>query len=329
MAIGIGRREFIAALGGVAVSWPFGARAAASRSRIGVLVLSSKEWAAPYITALQDGLQGLGYIEGQNVVIDERYADGDVEQLPALVQELLQLKPDIIVADAPSAVYAMNKVAPSLPIVCPTFSDAMIPSVAANYAHPGGKVTGLSISVEGVVGKLVEFILDAIPGITKIGFLSNPAGASMALFERQVESSAQPRGAQVVVAQAAKSDALAVAFEQLSAANAQAVIVPPNALFQAQRKQIVGAELASRLPVICTDRLWAEAGGLLSYGVNQTDNWRGAALYLDKILKSASPGDLPIEFATKIELVINLKTAKALGLTIPSTVLSRADDVIE
>jgi len=107
------------------------------------------------------------------------------------------------------------------------------------------------------------------------------------------------------------------------------VIVPPNALFQAQRKQIVEAELASRLPVICTDRLWAEVGGLLSYGVNQTDNWRGAAFYLDKILKGASPGDLPIEFATKIELVINLKTAKALGLTIPSTVLSRADDVIE
>ena len=322
------RREFIIVLGGAA-TWPLEVHAARGRPLIGIFVLGSKDGQAAFIAALRGSLRELGYIEGQTLEIAERYANGDVRRLPALAQELLELKPDIIFADVPSAVLAMSKAAPSLPVVCATFSDALVPSVAANYAHPGGKVTGLSISVEGVVGKLVEFILDAIPGVTKIGLLSNPAGASMALFERQVESTARTSGAQVVVAQAADLDALTAAFQQLSAEKAQAVIVPANSLFLAERTRIIATALDIRLPLICTERTWAEAGALLSYGVSQTDTYRRAAVYIDKILKGASPGDLPIEFPTQIELVIYLKTAKALGLTVPPTLLSRADEVIE
>jgi putative ABC transport system substrate-binding protein len=323
------RRDFIRLLGGAA-AWPVAAWAQQARQpMIGVLALTSKAGQVARLAALRDGLRGLGYVEGQNILIGERYADADVKRLPTLAHELFQLKPAVIFADSPSAVLAMNKAAPSMPIVCPTFSDAMVPSVAASYAHPGGSVTGISLSVEGIVGKLVEQALDAIPGINRIGFLSNPTGASIPLFERQVEANARTLGAQVVIARATNSEGLVSAFRQLSTAKVQAVIVPANSLFTGEKNQIIVLASAARLPLICSERAWVEAGGLLSYGVDVIDTYRRAAVYLDKILKGASPGNLPIEFPTKIELAINLQTAKAFGLSIPPTVLARADEVIE
>ena len=322
------RRAFITLLSGAA-AWPLGARAADRYPRIGVLDINPAEYSAHNLAALRDGLRRLGYVEGRTVDIDYRAADGDTPRLTALAQELVQLKPDVVLAGNASPVMAVKRIAPALPIVCPAFGDSFVPSLAASFAHPGGNVTGIASNVEGLIGKLTELTLDVMPDTTRIGFLANPAGASMAHNEQQIRSAAQARGVEVRIEQARKLDDIDGALQQLSAAGVRAVIVPGNGLFNTAQKRIVERALAFRLPLVFPAREGVDAGGLASYGVNISENWRRAAIYIDKILKGAAPGDLPIEFATKIELVFNLKTAKALGLTIPLALLARADDVIE
>ena len=323
------RRDFITLLGGAAVGWPLVARAAQGRPRIAVLALTSKDGLARNFAALRGGLRRLGYIDTQTADIDTRYADGDVSRLPALARELLQSRPDVILADTPSAAAAANNAAPALPIVCPTFSDSVVPSLAASYAHPGGNVTGISNIVEGITGKLVDLVLDAIPVAKRIGLLVNPAGASTAINRQQVVSAAEGRGVETVIAEAGTSDGLRTAFQQLAAAKVQAVIVPGNAFITSVMPLLLQLALAQHLPTIFADRERVDDGGLASYGVNSDENYRRAAVYIDKILKGESPADLPIEFSTKLELVINLMTAKALGLIIPPALLARADEVIE
>ena len=278
---------------------------------------SSAEYDVPNIAALRDGLQRLGYVEGQTVDIDYRYSDGDTKGLTALAQELVQLKPDVVLTDAPSATMAVKGIAPSLPIVSLAFNDTLVPSLAASFAHPGGSVTGIAADVEGLFGKLTELTLDAIPGTTRIGFLSNPAGASTARFEQQIRAAAQARGVEVRTEQVEKLDDFDGAFQRLSGAKVQAIIVPRNGLLNSGQKRLVELAMALRVPLIFATRKGAEAGGLASYGVNQAEDFRRGAIYIDKILKGAAPGDLPIEFSTKLELVINLKTAKALGISVP------------
>ena len=249
--------------------------------------------------------------------------------LPALAQELLLGNPNVMLADAPSAAIAGKSVAPSLPIVCPRFVDNLIPRLAASYAHPGGTVTGLSQTVEGMYGKLVELTLDAVPGATVIGLLVNPTAPEKPISEQQVVSGAQSRGAEAVIAEAGTPDDLSKALHRLSTAKVQAVIVPINGFLASKRALIAEWALSSHIPIISDGRPIIDPGGLVSYGINNDDNFRRAAGYIDKILKGAAPGDLPIEFPTMIELVVNLKTAKALGLAIPPTLLARADEVIE
>jgi putative ABC transport system substrate-binding protein len=328
MAINIGRRKFIVGLGGTVV-WPITARAAGRRPRIGFLDINSAESDTRHVAAFRDALQRLGYIEGQTVDVDYRYADGDTEKLTALAQELVQLKPDVVLASAVSPTRAMKRVAPDLPIVCPAFSDSFVPSLAASLAHPGGSVTGIASDVEGMFGKLTEVTLDAIPGTAKIGFLANPAGGSMKRFEQQVQSAANARGVEVQIEEVRTIDDFEGAFARLSQGGVRAVIVPANGLLNSGQKRIFELSLPLRLPLIFADRSGVEAGGLASYGVNESENFSRAASYVDKILKGAAPGDLPIEFPTRLELVINLKTAKALGLTVPPALVSRADDTIE
>ena len=323
------RREFITLLGGTAFALPRAARAAGGHSRIGVLEIKSAESDAHNLAAFRDGLQRLGYVEGQTVDIDYRYADGDTNGLTALAQELVQLKPDVVMTDSPSPTRAVKRIAPGLPIVCAAFNESYIPSLAVSFAHPGGSVTGIATDVEGLFGKLTELTLDAIPGTTKIGFLANPAGASMVHFEQQVQSAAAARGVEVQIERIEKRDDFDGTFQRLSGGKVQAIIVPPNGLLTAGRKRIVELSLALRLPLIFADRHGVDAGGLASYGVDSSENYSRCAIYIDKILKGAAPGDLPIEFPTKLELVINLRTARALGLTVPPTLLDRADEVIE
>ena len=294
---------------------------AAARPRVAFLGLGAAQEDASLVAAFADGLRRLGYVEGRNVDIDHRYASGDVAQLKPLAQELITLKPDIVVASEPSAA--------TLPIVCLALTDALIPDLIGSYPRPGGNVTGMAQSVEGVTGKLVEVALEIIPGAVRIGFLSNPAGASMRLFAQSVDAAAGSRGIAVLTADATTPGELAPAFDRFSKQGVQAVIVPVNGLFRVQRAQLAQLALAARLPTISAERQYVQGGLLASYGINERENYRRGASYVDRILKGAKAGDLPIEFPTTIELTINLWTAKALGLDLPSTLVTRADEVIE
>ena len=325
------RREFITLLGGAAAAWPVAARAQRTGrlQHIAVLTLRSEQQSAPLLSAFRDGLRDLGYVEGQNVSFDYRYSDGDVERLKLLAQELLSLKPDVVLAAEPSPARAMKAVAPRLPIVCVTLSDALMPELAASYARPGGTVTGIALTVEGLTGKLVELTLECVPGLSRIGFLFNPAGASMRLFADGVMAAGRARGITVLMQEASTRDALSVAINQLEQRGVQAIIVPENGLFWVNRTQVVQLALAARLPTIFAERQSVDAGGLASYGINIKQIYHDAAVYVAKILKGANAGELPIEFPTRVELVINLRTAKALGLELSPLLLARADEVIE
>jgi putative ABC transport system substrate-binding protein len=300
-----------------------------ARPRIAFLSLGAAQEGATLVAAFADGLRRLGYAEGQNVDIDYRYAAGEVEQLKSLAQDLIALKPDMLVGSEPSAARALKSVAPTLPIVCLALTDALIPDLIASYARPAGTVTGMAQSVEGVTGKLVEVALEIIPGAVRIGFLSNPAGASMRLFAQIVDTAAGARGIAVLTEDVSTAGQLAPAFDRFRRQGTQAVIVPVNGLFRVQRAQLAQLALAARLPTISAERQYVEAGLLVSYGVNEGENYRRAAGYVDRILKGAKPGDLPVEFPTRVELTINLRTAKALGVDLPPTFVTRADEVIE
>jgi putative tryptophan/tyrosine transport system substrate-binding protein len=317
------RRQFLTLLGSAVAAWPL-AGAADARPRLAFLALGPQQNAH---LAFLDGLRRLGYAQGRNLDIDHRY--GDVEKLKPLAQELIALKPDILVADSPSGAIAFKSVAPTLPIVCLALTDAGIPDLFASYARPGGNVTGMAQSVEGVTGKLVEVALEIIPCARRIGFLSNPRGASMQLFAESVDVAARARGIAVLTEEVATGGELASAFARFGRQGVQAVIVPVNGLFFSEAMQIAQLALAARLPTVGAERRYIEGGLLASYGIDQRESYRRGASYVDRILKGAKPADLPIEFPTRIELTINLKTAQALGLTIPPQVLLQATEVIQ
>jgi ABC-type uncharacterized transport system substrate-binding protein len=326
------RRDFIALSGGAAMAAllrPRVARAQRRRPRIALLSLNSAQDEGKIITNFVDAMSALGYVAGQTVDIDYRYADGDTTRLKPQALELLALKPDLALVTSLSPARAFKSVAPDLPIVCPGLSDATFPNLAASYARPGGSVTGIASSVENMYEKLLELALDMVPGLARVGFLVNPAGAAMTLYKQQIETAARARNVALLTQQARTPDDLAPAFDGFVKLEAQAVIVPANALFVTQGARIAQLALAARLPSIFPDFREVQAGGLASYGVDVRENYRRAAAYVDKILKGAKPGDLPIEFPTKLVLIINLKTAKQLGLTIPAAMLGRADEVIE
>jgi putative tryptophan/tyrosine transport system substrate-binding protein len=216
-----------------------------------------------------------------------------------------------------------------LPIVCPSITDFLLPSLVASYGRPGGSVTGVASYVEGLAGKMLELALEVVPGSVRIGFLVNPAGASMAIWTQQIEAVARARSVALLTQQARTPDDLPPAFDAFARRQAQVVIVPTNGLFGSQGTRIVQLALAARLPTIMAYPHTVEAGGLASYGIDARENYRRAAIYVDKILKGAKPGDLPIEFPTKMVLAINLKTAKALGIDVPLHLQQLADEVIE
>jgi len=322
------RREFIGLASFAAIIWP-ARRAAAARPRVGVLGIKTVETDARNLAAFRDALRQLGYIEGRSVDIDYRYSHGEIDALGPLALELVALKPNVVMTDAVSPTRAVKRVAPDLPIVCVAFGEAFIPGLAASFARPGGSVTGIATDVEGIFSKLIELTIDAIPGATRIGFLANPTGASMAYWEQKIQQAAAERGIEIGIAQVSRVEDFDDAMKKLGKAQVQAVIIPPNGLLSSERKRIVELSLKMRLPLIFQERDGVEDGGFASYGVSSAESYRRAASYIDKILKGAAPGDLPIEFPTKIERVINLKTARALGLSVPPALLDRADEVIE
>jgi putative ABC transport system substrate-binding protein len=325
------RREFITLLGGAAVSWPVVARAQQGGpvKRVGFLTLASLKDGEGFLAAFRDGLRSHSLIEGKNLKLDYRYSEGDVKRLTPLAQELIALRPDVLVGGEPSSAKVLKSIAPTLPIVCPQLSDAQLSDLVASYAQPGGTVTGLAVTVEGLTGKLIEVVQEFVPSVVRVGFLANPTGASMQYFAHSIEEAARGRGILLLTEEAATSDDLSPALGRLARQQPQAIIVPLNGLFRNEVGQIVQLATAARLPTIFAEPYGPKAGGLASYGTDIKDSFRRAADYVDKILKGAKPADMPIEFPTKIELVINLKTARTLGLEVPSFLQQRADEVIE
>ncbi len=327
------RRTFMAMLTGGIVAAPFTAEAqqAAKIARIGYLVLNLA--ANPHLTeAFRQGLRDLGYVEGRNVVIEYRDAEGKFERLPALAAELVALKVDVIVVAGGTLVaLAAKQATRTLPIVFTPAADPVESGLVTSLARPGGNVTGLSILAPELVGKCLEQLKQAVPRVSRVAVLWQP-GAVPERTEKDMlkgaEVAARALGVRPQFIEARGPDDFDRAFSDMTKARAGALTVLGSTMFGNERRRLVDLAAKNRLPAVYPWREFVDAGGLMAYGPNVADLYRRAATYVDKILKGAKPGDLPVEQPTKFELVINLKTAKAFGLTIPQSLLLRADEVI-
>ncbi len=323
----------MAMLTGGIVAAPFTAEAqqAAKIARIGYLVLNLA--ANPHLTeAFRQGLRDLGYVEGRNVVIEYRDAEGKFERLPALAAELVALKVDVIVVAGGTLVaLAAKQATRTLPIVFTPAADPVESGLVTSLARPGGNVTGLSILAPELVGKCLEQLKQAVPRVSRVAVLWQPGGVPERTEKdmlKGAEVAARALGVRPQFIEARGPDDFDRAFSDMTKARAGALTVLGSTMFGNERRRLVDLAAKNRLPAVYPWREFVDAGGLMAYGPNVADLYRRAATYVDKILKGAKPGDLPVEQPTKFELVINLKTAKAFGLTIPQSLLLRADEVI-
>ncbi len=327
----VDRRTFLGTVAAGLFATPFAAVAepAGKVHRMGILgnvPLSDTEGARLW-GALAEGLRGLGYVEGQNLIVEHLSTEGRSERLPALAAEIVRWKPDVIVVPNNSNALAARKATQTIPIVAATLSE--VSGLIANLARPGGNVTGLTLFAPEIAGKQLELLKEIVPHVSRVAILWNPTNRSGQLYMDQARSAARTLAIQLQVLEVRQPEDIETAFTAMGRKRAGALLVVADAMFILQRTQIVNLAAKAQLPAMYTLREHMDAGGLAFYGPSMADNFRRAALYVDKILKGAKPGDLPIEQPTKFELVINLKTAKTLGLTIPPSLLARADQVID
>jgi putative ABC transport system substrate-binding protein len=326
----VSRRDFITLLGGAAV-WPLAARAQQQHKfgRVGRLSPLSIAAETPMLGGLRQGLSELGWIEGQNLAFELRYADGNLDRLPHLADELVHANVDVIVTGSSPAALAAKNATSTIPIVMVTTGDPVQGGLVASLARPNGNVTGVTALGQVLNVKRLELLKEALPGLKRVAVLANPASPYTEPFLRESENGARALAIEVRVLEASEPDDLARTFEAMVHERADALMVLADPMFISQRQRIV--ELASRyrLPSIFGERGSVQMGGLLFYGASLPDMYRRAATYVDKILKGARPADLPVEQPTTFELVINLKTARALGLEVPWFLQQRADEVIE
>ena len=321
------RREFITLLGGAA-AWPIAARAqqSAKISRLGVLLYSTPQ-ADPQMESVRSGLRDLGYVEGRNLVVSYRYAEGKSERLPELAAELANLKPDVLLAIGGDVAPILVKATQIIPIVFAISADPVQLGLVASLARPGGNATGVTFLQDELASKRLELLKEAAPRISRVAFLWNPDHPDNEL--REAQRAALNLNVQLQPAEVRGSADVEGAFRAVTAAGADALYVVSSRHTVLNIPRIVDFAAKNRLPLAGGWGAWAKAGGLLSYGPNVNDMVRRAAGYVDKILKGAKPGDLPAQQPTTFDLVINLKAAKALGLNVPPTLLARADEVIE
>jgi putative ABC transport system substrate-binding protein len=320
------RRTFIAVVTGI-LATPLVAEPQQSNKvcRIGFLRRTSPEPTA--FEAFRTGLRELGYVEGQNVVIEQRYANGVHERLPGLARELLEIKVDVFVVDGTLTVRAIRKVAATTPVVFTLVCDPVRDGLVSTLARSGGTMTGMTQANTELTPKRLQLLREIVPA-GRVGVLYNPSNMPAALA-KPLKDAATSLGVELKFVEARRPDGLVGAFSSLRQENVRGVLVAGDAMFYSQRAHIVDLAVQYRLPALYEDLGFAEAGGLITYGPNQVANFRHAAVFVDKIFKGAKPADLPVEQPTKFALVINLKTAKALGLTIPQSLLARADEVIQ
>ena len=325
------RREFITLLGGAAV-WPLAARAQQMGKvpRIGYLGSSSPSLEPHFVEAFRQKLRELGHIEGENIAIEYRWAEGQDRRLPELATELVRLQPNVIVtAGTPGALAAMQATK-TIPIVMASSGDPVGAGLVTSLARPGGHVTGFTIVGPQIEGKRLDLLKEAVPELSRVAVLWNPSYPASVSYFNTIENAGRTlRISLDPVAEVRRANELDNAFFAIASARPRALLVVADRFLLAHRKRIVEFAVAKRLPGMFPYREYVEAGGLMSYAPSNIELFRGAATYVDKILKGAKPGDLPVQEPTKLELIVNLKTSKAIGLTVPESFLLRADELIE
>jgi putative ABC transport system substrate-binding protein len=322
------RREFITLVGGAAATWPFAARAQQPAKTIGFLGANSPALQSQWTAAFVQRLRELGWIEGRTIAIEYRWAEGRFDRSPALVAELVQRKVDVIVTHATANVVAAMQVTSLIPIVFTTVADPVGNKLVASLARPGGNVTGLSNQVPDLVGKRLELLRELVPGLRRLAMMVNVGVSNVVVELGEVQAAGRTLGLDVAALEVRRAEDIAPAIEGLRG-RAEGIYVQADPLFTSNRVRLNSLALSARLPTIHSAREQVEAGGLISYGTNLTDLFRRSGDLVNKILRGAKPADIPVEQPTKFDLVVNLWTAKALGLDVPPTVLARADEAIE
>jgi putative ABC transport system substrate-binding protein len=324
------RREFITLLGGAA-AWPLAARAQQLGKvwRIGFLFGPAYQRNPAQYAGFVQGMHELGYVEGKDFVSELRFAEGQYERFPDLAAELVQLKVDILFSGLSPAVRALQQATRTIPIVFASVTDPVGQGFVASLAHPGGNLTGLSGSFDDTSPKRLELLAAFVPNPTRFGMLANPDNLASSRVLKNAQDAARKAGVALVLMEARNAEDIENAFVAFARERVQAVMVEADGFFFGQRQRIAQLALARRLPSICPQLEYAEAGVLMSYGESLSEFYRRGAAFVDKIIKGAKPADLPVEQPTRFHLVINRKTADALGLTIPPALYIFADEVIE
>ena len=325
------RRAFLGTLGLLAAPLGVEAQQADKMPRVGYLSLASYSDPAiqGLLEAFRQGLRERGYVEGQNIAIESRSAEGKHDRLPALAADLVRSKVDVIVVPGGGATQAAQQATRTIPIVMSTVADPLGSGLVASLARPEGNVTGLTMISPDLAGKQLQLLMEVVPKVSRVALLANPDNPSSPRFVREAEAAAQALGVRLQTLEARNPQEIDSAFTAMTRERARALLIVPDGILLSRRRQIAELAATRRLPSIYGTPEYADSGGLVAYSANLLDVSRRAAGYVDKILKGAKPSDLPIEQPTKFELVINLKTAKAPGLTIPPSLLQRADQVIE
>jgi ABC-type uncharacterized transport system substrate-binding protein len=324
------RREFITLLGGAAAAWPLAARAqqTAKLPIIGFLGAATPTFARLWLDAFVQRLRELGWIEGRTIAIEVRWGEGRSERYAEIAAEFDRLKVDVIVTHSAEPVLAAKQATSVIPIVFGAAADPVGSGLVASLARPGGNLTGLSVQFTDLAGKRLEFLREVVPGLRRLAIMANVGAPGAVLEMREAQAAAHTLGLEVATSEIRRVEDIAPAFEVLKG-RAEALYVASDPLMNINRVRINTLALGVRLPTMHGLREYVETGGLMSYGPNFLDQWRRAAEIVDKVLRGAKPGDIPVEQPTKFDLAVNLVTARALGLTVPPQLLARADEVIE
>ena len=324
------RREFITLLGGAAAAWPLAARTqGVNRPRVGYLFTSEKAEGQGLWEACRQGLRELGYKEGENIILEPRWTEGHQEQLPSLVKELLGLNVAVLVTAATPASLAAKVATNTTPIVFVAVADPVSVGPVASLARPGSNVTGLSLLTSDLSGKRLELLREIVHNISRVAILMNPDNPSNTIFLEQTQLAAQKLGIALDASNARSPDDVEKAFAAPASQHTDALIVFDDPVLWSYRQQIVSLAAAQRLPAMYGYSDFVDAGGLISYGPDRLDQYRRTAIYVDKILRGAKPADLPVEQPIKFELIVNRKTATALGVSLPPPITVSADKIID
>jgi len=324
------RREFITLLGGAA-AWPLAARAQQpAMPVVGFLSSRSPGESAGVVAAFRQGLGETGFVEGQNLAIAFRWAEGHYDRLPALAAELVNLRVAVLfAAGGPPSALAAKATTSTIPVVFSAVNDPLRVGLVSSLNRPGGNVTGMSLFTSDMIGKMAQLLKEMVPGAAALAYLVNPSSPSEEIYAREAPVVSSALGIRIPVLNASTEHDLDDAFASLGKTGADALVIPPEPFFDSQRDRIVALAARYAVPMIAGLREYVVAGGLMSYGASLPDSYRRAGIYVGRVLKGEKPADLPVMQPTKFDLVLNLKTAKALGLAVPDRLLALADEVIE